>query len=143
MRFTNIKKRDGRSVDFDATKITRAIAKAGQATGEFGDKEALFLTMKTLDRAELLEPGDTLEVEKVQDIVECVLLDSPYRDTAKAYILYREQRAQMRSITAKAHVDLIDGYLQKMDWRVRGKINIGFSLQGPNKLIYSAVTSIH
>lgn len=141
MRFTSIKKRDGRSAEFDATKITRAITKAGQATGEFGAKEAMILTMKTLDRAELLEPGDTLEVEKVQDIVECVLLDSPFRNTAKAYILYREQRAQMRSIMAKAHVDLMDGYLERLDWRVRENSNMGFSLQGLNNYISSDVTS--
>lgn len=141
MRFNTIKKRDGRTDDFDATKITRAIAKAGQATGEFGDKEAMFLTLKTLDRAEALGLGSALEVEKVQDIVEHVLLDSPYRATAKAYILYREQRAQMRSITAKAHVDLMDGYLQRLDWRVRENSNMGFSLQGLNNFISSDVTS--
>ena len=141
MRFTTIRKRDGRTAGFDATKITRAIAKAGQATGEFGDKEALHLTMKTLDRAEILERGPSLEVEMVQDIVEYVLLDSPYRRTAKAYILYREQRAQMRSITAKAHVDLMDGYLQRLDWRVRENSNMGFSLQGLNNYISSDVTS--
>ncbi|MDR2945697.1 MAG: ribonucleoside triphosphate reductase [Candidatus Adiutrix sp.] len=141
MRFSTIRKRDGRADSFDATKITRAIAKAGQATGEFGDKEALLLTMKTLDRAELLMPAAEAEVEKVQDIVEHVLLDSPYRATAKAYILYREQRAQMRSITAKAHVDLMDGYLERLDWRVRENSNMGFSLQGLNNYISSDVTS--
>ncbi len=141
MRFTTIRKRDGRTAGFDATKITRAIAKAGQATGEFGDKEALLLTLKTIDRAEILENGPALEVEKVQDIVEYVLLDSPYRRTAKAYILYREQRAQMRSITARAHVELMDGYLQRLDWRVRENSNMGFSLQGLNNYISSDVTS--
>lgn len=93
MRFTTIRKRDGRTDEFDATKITRAIAKAGQATGEFGEKEAVLLTMKTLDRAEALEMAASIEVEKIQDIVEYILLDSPFRSTAKAYILYREQRA--------------------------------------------------
>ena len=141
MRFSSIKKRDGRTAGFDATKITRAISKAGQATGEFGDKEAMLLTLKTLDRAEILEAGPSIEVEKVQDIVEHVLLESPYRRTAKAYILYREQRAQMRSITAKAHVDLMDGYLQRLDWRVRENSNMGFSLQGLNNFISSDVTS--
>ncbi|MDL2260145.1 ribonucleoside triphosphate reductase [Deltaproteobacteria bacterium OttesenSCG-928-K17] len=141
MRFTTIKKRDGRTSKFDASKITKAISKAGQATGEFGDKEALILTMKTLDRAEILETGPVLEVEKVQDIVECVLLDSPYRQTAKAYILYREQRAQMRSITSKVNADLMDGYLKRLDWRVRENSNMGFSLQGLNNFISSDVTS--
>lgn len=141
MRFTTIRKRDGRIDSFDATKITKAIAKAGQATGEFGDKEALLLTMKTLDRAELLAADTDIEVEKIQDIVEYILLDSPYRATAKAYILYREQRAQLRSITAKAHVDLMDGYLERLDWRVRENSNMGFSLQGLNNYISSDVTS--
>ena len=141
MRFTTIRKRDGRSDSFDASKITRAIAKAGQATDEFGDKEALLLTMKTLDRIEMLLSEADIEVEKIQDIVEHVLLESPYRVTAKAYILYREQRAQMRSITAKAHVDLMDGYLQRLDWRVRENSNMGFSLQGLNNYISSDVTS--
>lgn len=141
MRFTTIIKRDGRQCPFDASKITSAIAKAGAATGEFSAKEALTLTMKTLDRAEALIPGDTAAVETLQDIVENVLLDSPYRRTAKAYILYREQRAQMRSLLASAHVDLMDGYLQRLDWRVRENSNMGFSLQGLNNYISSDITS--
>jgi len=36
--FENIRKRDGRIAPFDAERITSAIAKAGQATGEF-DRE--------------------------------------------------------------------------------------------------------
>jgi len=50
--------------------------------------------------------------------VERVLLDSPYYKTAKAYILYREQHAQIRAIVAKASVDLVEKYVQRMDWRV-------------------------
>ncbi len=141
MQFTTIKKRDGRTDKFDAFKITRAITKAGQATGEFGEPEALRLTIKTLGLAETLGNNPSLEVEKVQDIVEHVLLDSPYRATAKAYILYREQHAQLRSLTAKAHVDLMDGYLRRLDWRVRENSNMGFSLQGLNNFISSDVTS--
>ncbi len=43
-----IKKRDGRVVEFDSSKITSAIAKAGKATGEFGEKEAKKLTLHVL-----------------------------------------------------------------------------------------------
>ncbi|UQZ88342.1 ribonucleoside triphosphate reductase [Deltaproteobacteria bacterium Smac51] len=141
MRFITIRKRDGRTAGFDASKITNAIARAGVATGEFTEKEALMLTMKTLDRAEALIQSDTADVEILQDIVENVLLDSTFRKTAKAYILYREQRAQIRSLMAKAHVDLMDGYLQRLDWRVRENSNMGFSLQGLNNYISSDVTS--
>ncbi len=141
MSFVTIRKRDGRTADFDASKITDAITKAGTATGEFGRKEALMLTMKTLALAEALIPSGSPDVETLQDIVENVLLDSTYRATAKAYILYREQRAQIRSLMAKAHVDLMDGYLERLDWRVRENSNMGFSLQGLNNYISSDVTS--
>ncbi len=141
MYFTTIRKRDGRVSAFDATKITSAITKAGKATGEFSEREARLLTMQTLSLAKTLRLGDCPDVETLQDIVEQVLLNSPFRGTAKAYILYREQRSQLRSITAKANVDLMEGYLNRMDWRVRENSNMGFSLQGLNNYIASDVTS--
>jgi len=141
MRFATIKKRDGRLDAFDATKITKAIAKAGQATGEFGEKEARMLTMKTLSLTEIMVADSTVEIEQLQDIVEHVLLDSPFRTTAKAYILYRAQRAQNRSIVTKANVELMDGYLEKLDWRVRENSNMGFSLQGLNNFISTEITT--
>ena len=75
--FEQIKKRDGRIVEFDSSKITAAIAKAGQATGEFGEREAKKMTLRALTLAHELRLGDVPEVEEVQDIVERVLLDSP------------------------------------------------------------------
>ena len=73
-----IKKRNGRVVEFDSSKITAAIAKAGQATGEFGEREAKKMTLRVLTLAHELRLGPTPEVEEIQDIVERVLLDSPY-----------------------------------------------------------------
>jgi len=87
--FENIKKRDGRIVEFDSSKITAAIAKAGKATAEFEEREAKKLTLRVLTLAHELRLGSHPEVEEVQDIVERVLLDSPFHKTAKAYILYR------------------------------------------------------
>jgi len=141
MRFATIKKRDGRLDSFDAAKITRAIAKAGLATGEFGEKEARMLTMKTLNLAEIMVADSTVEIEQLQDIVEHVLLDSPFRATAKAYILYRDQRAQNRSLVTKANSDLMDNYLKKLDWRVRENSNMDFSLQGLNNFISTEITT--
>jgi hypothetical protein len=91
-----IKKRDGRIVEFDSSKITAAIAKAGQATNEFEERDAKKLTLRVLTLAHELRLGASPEVEEIQDIVERVLLDSPYYKTAKAYIIYREQHAQIR-----------------------------------------------
>jgi ribonucleoside-triphosphate reductase (formate) len=139
--FEQIEKRDGRLVDFDSSKITSAIASAGKATGEFGEREARKLTLRVLTLAHELRLGPVPEVEEIQDIVERVLLDSPYYKTAKAYILYREQHAQIRAIVAKASVDLVEKYVQRMDWRVNENSNMDYSLQGLNNYISSDVTS--
>jgi ribonucleoside-triphosphate reductase (formate) len=139
--FEQIKKRDGRIVEFDSTKITAAVAKAGQATGEFAEREARKLTLRVLTLAHELRLGPLPEVEEVQDIVEHVLLESPYHRTAKAYILYREQHAQIRSITTKANVELVDHYIQRLDWKIKENSNMCYSLQGLNNYISSDVTS--
>jgi len=141
MHFTSITKRDGSIAEFDAAKITAAILKAGKATGEFEEREARRLTMRVLSLADAVHLPETPDVESIQDVVEQVLLESSFRATAKAYILYREQRAQLRRIKTKANVDLMEGYLNKMDWRVRENSNMGFSLQGLNNYIASDITS--
>ncbi|MEJ2158201.1 MAG: ribonucleoside triphosphate reductase [Desulfobacteraceae bacterium] len=139
--FEQIKKRDSRIVEFDSTKITAAIAKAGEATGEFGEREARKLTLRVLTLAHEMRLGAQPEVEEIQDIVEHVLLDSPYPSTAKAYIIYREQHAQIRSITTKANVDLVDHYIQRLDWKIKENSNMCYSLQGLNNYISSDITS--
>ena len=139
--FEKIEKRDGRIVEFDSSKITAAIAKAGNATGEFGDREARKLTLRVLTLSHELRLGPSPKVEEVQDIVERVLLDSPFYKTAKAYILYREQHAQIRKITTRANVDLVNHYIEKLDWKIRENSNMSYSLQGLNNYISSEVTS--
>jgi anaerobic ribonucleoside-triphosphate reductase len=136
-----IKKRDGRIVEFDSSKITAAIAKAGNATGEFEEREARKLTLRVLTLIHELHMGPLPEVEEIQDIVERVLLDSPYYKTAKAYIIYREQHAQLRSLVTKANVDLVEHYISKLDWRIKENSNMCYSLQGLNNYISSDVTS--
>jgi ribonucleoside-triphosphate reductase (formate) len=139
--FEQIRKRDGRVVPFDSSKITSAIASAGKASGEFSDREAKKLTLRVLTLAHEIRLGSVPDVEEIQDIVERVLLDSPYYKTAKAYILYREQHAQIRSIVAKASVDLVENYIQKMDWKINENSNMCYSLQGLNNYISSDITS--
>jgi ribonucleoside-triphosphate reductase len=139
--FDDIKKRDGRIVKFDSSKITAAIAKAGKATGEFGEKEAKNLTLRVLTLAHEMPLNYPPEVEEIQDIVERVLLDSPFHKTAKAYILYREQHAQLRNIATRAHVELVENYVQKLDWKIRENSNMSYSLQGLNNYISSDITS--
>jgi ribonucleoside-triphosphate reductase len=139
--FEQIEKRDSRIVEFDSSKITAAITKAGVATGEFSEREAKKLTLRVLTLAHELRLGPTPKVEEIQDIVERVLLDSPFYKTAKAYILYREQHAQIRKITTRANVDLVNHYIEKLDWKIRENSNMSYSLQGLNNYISSEVTS--
>ena len=122
--FEQIKKRDNRIQAFDSLNITEAIAKAGEVTGEFQGREAKKLTLKVLTLAHELKLGPIPEVEEIQDIVERVLLDSPFYRTAKAYILYREQHAQIRNIATKASVDLVEHYIQKLDWKIKENSNM-------------------
>jgi len=139
--FKKIKKRDGRIVEFDSSKITAAIAGAGNATGEFEEMEARKLTLRVLTLAHEIRLGQIPEVEEIQNIVERVLLDSPYYKTAKSYILYREQHAQIRNITTRANIDLVEHYIQKEDWKVKENSNMCYSLQGLNNYISSGITS--
>ena len=140
--FTTIRKRDGRVVSFDASKITAAIAKAGRATGEFDDATAQKLMVKVLSIAEQT-CADVPAVEAVQDIVEEVLLQSMFKKTAKAYIIYRDQHAKIREIKAGMGVDLIDQYLEKLDWQVNENSNMAFSLQGLNNYLSSEISKIY
>ena len=138
-----IQKRDGRVETFEPQKIIAAIQKAGEATGEFAAEEARRLALKVMTLIHSLQDTLSLSVESVQDIVEEVLLASPYRRTAKAYIIYREQHARIREMVRKADVDLIDSYLGRADWRVRENSNMAYSLQGLNNYISSEVSKVY
>ncbi|OPY86047.1 MAG: Anaerobic ribonucleoside-triphosphate reductase [Syntrophus sp. PtaU1.Bin208] len=141
--YTEIIKRDGRLVKFDAEKITSAIAKAGLATGEFDSTTARKLTIKVLSLAEKLFEDSKPSVEEIQDIVEEVLLSTSYRRTAKAYIIYRDQHARLREITNRMEVELVDSYLKKKDWKINENSNMDYSLQGLNNYISSEVSKIY
>ncbi len=139
--FQSIIKRNGVEVRFDAEKIARAIMKAGAATGEFDAPIAKRLALRALTMAEQTLGEKLPTVEEIQDIVEEVLLASPYRKTAKAYILYRDQHARIREIAASANGELVDQYLNQRDWRVNENSNMTFSLQGLNNYVSSEISS--
>lgn len=141
--FREICKRDGRRVRFDAGKITEALLKAGQATEEFGAETARTLTMRVLAVLQAMHEGDAPTVEQVQDVVEETLLQSPYKRTAKAYVLYRDQHARIREMVKKADVELIDKYLERLDWKVQENSNMAYSLQGLNNYISSEVSKTY
>ncbi|MFA7543411.1 MAG: ribonucleoside triphosphate reductase [Candidatus Cloacimonadaceae bacterium] len=141
--FSKIRKRNGQTVDFDRTKISRAILKAGEASGEFSHEVAELLCLRVMNLAIEMIDDAVPEVERIQDIVEEVLLASPYKKTAKAYIIYRDQHARIREMVSTAGVQLIDQYLEKLDWQVNENSNMAYSLQGLNNYIASEVSKTY
>ena len=89
-----ITKRDGRVETFDSSKIRGAIAKAFQGSSVFPSDDKMDSIVASVVQ-ECSSRGD-ISVEEVQDIVEETLMGYGYYKTAKAYILYREQRANVR-----------------------------------------------
>ena len=138
--FVKIRKRSGEMAPFDGAKISAAITKAGVATGEFDGKEAKKLTKLVLTLAAKQIKTHIPKVEEIQDIVERVLLDSPFRATAKAYIIYRQKHAEMRELAEKQRVDLMDQYLDNLDWQVNENSNMSYSLQGLNNYVAAEIS---
>src|SRR3989344_3879345 len=106
-----IRKRDGMVVVFDQNKITNAVFKAAQSVGGKDRKIAQQLSDKVIEEIEKL--GKTSpSVEEIQDIVEKVLIEQGHASTAKAYILYRQQRAEIRKekqlVLEKEEIDEVD-----------------------------------
>ena len=87
--FTMIRKRDGREVSFDETKITDAIFRAAKAVGGADRQMAMELTLDVLRFLKQKYNGGSFTVEDVQDTVEKILIEKGHAKTAKAYILYR------------------------------------------------------
>jgi len=106
-KISKIQKRDGRIVDFDKNKITEAIFKAAK---DVGGKDKKLSAQLANEVVALLEKKFKLDeiptVEQVQDLVEKTLMETGHAATAKAYILYRQKRAEIRK--AKALLGVVD-----------------------------------
>jgi len=92
-------KRNGTVVPFNVSKIERAIEKAMKATGNYVDTVPNKITADVLEKIEKayqVNSAFEVTVEHVQDFVELALMESDYHNVAKAYILYRDHRAQLR-----------------------------------------------
>lgn len=97
-----VRKRNGSVVAFDENKITTAINKAMIAVNLENKEEAIKLTKQVVDKIMTEKTttnndnGSSLSVEKIQDLVEQILMTSPFPEAAKAYILYRDKRSSLR-----------------------------------------------
>lgn len=129
----SVVKRDGQIVDFDVTKISSAITKAFEALHK--NYHPSIINMLALQVTADFDPkikDNLISVESIQDSVEKVLSDSGYADVAKAYILYRKQREQIRNVNSSLlnYKDLVDNYLHVNDWRVKENSTVTYSVGG-------------
>ena len=132
----NVIRRDGTAVAFNPTKIENAVAKAFMATDELDARDissvsrAICLIVTTTLNGRKL---DAATVEEIQDEVESALMNCGYAKTAKAYILYRRQHANVRETkdTLLDYKKLIDGYIgTEKDWRVKENSTVTLSVGG-------------
>jgi len=142
-KFIKIRKRDGRIAEFDQDKITEAIFKALTVTNKGGRGVAKRLSEKVVGLLNKRFKKDHVPtVEEIQDLVEEVLILGDFAETARAYILYREQRRRIREakIATDEALDTVNGYLEDLNWEVRENSNMAYSLQGLNNHISNFVT---
>ena len=138
--FSQIRKRDGRLVPFDFSKITDAIVAAGKAVGNTeGNLSAEGLTEAVINALRNKFANDIFTVEDVQDMVERILIEEGYAKTAKAYILYRDRRTRVR----EARSDLMDAVEQILIETSRENANVSNSPSAKMLQIASAASKTY
>jgi ribonucleoside-triphosphate reductase len=139
-----VMKRDGRFVPFDNERIASAIFKAASSVGGTDRNTASELSI-TVCRQIIDKYGKygACSVEEIQDEVEKVLIERGHAKTAKAYIIYRKQRSDLRDIkdTLSGFEEMVEDYLGGEDWRINENSNTTYALQGLNNYISSTVTA--
>ena len=126
-------KRNGKTVDFNISKISDAIKKAFVAQEkEYNQSIIDLLALRVTADFEPKIKNGLIDVEDIQDSVESVLVQAGYADVAKAYILYRRQREKMRKMksTILDYKELVNKYVKNTDWRVKENSTVTFSVGG-------------
>ena len=134
---TQIKKRDGRFVPFDLSKIAEAINKAFIATYKPGNMDTANMLAQEVMSILEVEGEVTPDVEHIQDIVEKVLMDNGYVQTAKAYILYRAERNRIREMNTRlmkkyeeiTFADAKDSNIKRENANINGDTAMGTMLK--------------
>lgn len=102
---TQIKKRNGKTEDFNQEKITEAIWKAAQSVGGTDRSKSEMLSNKVVEEVQKTFQTQAPDVEQIQDLVEKVLIEQGHVKTAKAYILYRQRRRELREVKSMIGVE--------------------------------------
>jgi len=104
-RFTHVIKRSGAEVPFTPNRISNAIYRAAVAVGGRDKKTSEKLAQEVIAYLEKTIPnGEIPHVEQIQDATEKILIENGHARVAKAYILYRDERARMREARANQSI---------------------------------------
>ena len=115
----SVVKRDGSIVDFTPQRITNAIYRAAVAVGGRDKRTSETLMEKVVQILEEQTPaGEIPTVEQIQDIVEKVLIEEGHARVAKAYILYRAERAKLRDQRAERRMEPSSNIPWHKLWRI-------------------------
>ena len=139
-----VEKRDGSHVGFNIDKICSAIEKAfASVQSSWDDSIIQLLALHVTSDFEHKVIGGIIRVEDIQDSVEKVLSQSGYYDVAKAYILYRKQRENIRIITNNAsdYTNLINSYLNNPSFHEQDDTDMKYSVGGMMLNNSGAITS--
>ena len=129
----DVRKRDGKVVPFDISKIAAAIRSAFESQEvNFNDDMIDFIALKVAADFDNKIKDGHIAVEDIQDSVENVLVKAGYSQVAKAYILYRKQREKLRNMksTILDYKALVDSYVKVTDWRVKENSTVTYSVGG-------------
>ena len=113
-----IKKRDGRRVRFDKTKIQNAVESAfNSVDGELTEyaKEKALNVANFIETEVLNNTKEMISVEDIQDMVENGLMSTKRKDVAREYIKYRHDRDLMRSTTDHAILSMLNNQNKQIE----------------------------
>jgi ribonucleoside-triphosphate reductase (formate) len=136
-----IRKRDGSVVSFHKEKISEAIWKAARAVGGKDQEKASNIANLVFEKiSQVYGEYGIPEVDEVQDTVEQVLIKQGHDQVAKAYILYRKSRDELRNVKGLFDtIEAVEDYVGLNDWMVKENSNMDYSLQGLNNYIATKI----
>ncbi len=146
MPITQIRKRDGRLVRFEPEKIVAAVSKAIESVRPADEQLASSLATKAVEELEKKYVRQIPNVEEIQDVVEHVLIESGHADIAKAYILYRQKRADIRQAKAalgvKDDLKLTVNAVKVLERRYLRKDEFGHIIETPSEMLRRVASNV-
>ena len=137
-----IKKRDGRIVDYDRSRITTGIFKAAENVGGHDREKAEEIAKKIEDKLKKKYiKRKIVKSSEIADIVKGTLVENDHGKTAISYALFVDLRNKVKNIKSLIDADsLVKDYIGEADWRVKENSNMAYSWQGLNAHISSTVS---